>query len=174
MRVLVLGCLVLVNGCYHESNDLSIFMNKVKATTVQHMEPIAKVRRLNHYEYTAFDVKSPFSLPQANTIQQQGQQMSACLSPDIHRLKQPLEIFEISELIMRGTIGHDDVLWALIESPDLTLHNVSIDNYLGMFNGRIINVGSTEVTFNELILDGAGCWIEQKNVIKITQSQSKG
>ena len=59
------------------------------------------------------------------------QQMSGCLSPDVSRRKQPLEKYALSDLTMRGTLGDEGALWALVEASDLTLHRVSIGNYLG-------------------------------------------
>ena len=174
MRVLVLIILAFVSGCYDDTSDLKSHMEQVKATTTSRINPMPEVHPFNHYDYSAFDLRSPFSLPKPEAIQQKIQQMSGCLSPDPRRRKQPLEKFALSDLTMRGTMGDDGVLWALMEASDFTLHRVSIGSYLGLFDGRITEVSTRNVKLVELTPDGAGCWVERETVLKIAQSVSEG
>jgi len=174
MRKLALLTLVstLVSGCYDDTNDLSDYLQQVKATTVKHIDPMPEVHPFNHYDYSAFDLRSPFSLPKPEVIQQKIQQMSGCLSPDPRRRKQPLEKFALGDITMRGTMGDDGILWALVEASDFTLHRVTIGSYMGLFNGHITEVNAKSVKLVELTPDGAGCWVERDTVIKITLSES--
>lgn len=174
MRILVLIALAFVSGCYDDTSDLTIHMEHVKATMTSQIKPMPEVEPFNHYEYAAFDLRSPFSLPKPEAIQQKIQQMSGCLSPDPRRRKQPLEKFALGDLTMRGTMGDDGVLWALMEASDFTLHRVSIGSYLGLFDGHITEVSTKSVKLVELTPDGAGCWVERETVIKIAQSVLKG
>lgn len=174
MRILVLITLAFVSGCFDDTSDLSAHMDKVKATTTSQIDPMPEVKPYNHYDYSAFDLRSPFSLPKPEAIQQKIQQMSGCLSPDPRRRKQPLEKFALSDLTMRGTMGDDGVLWALMEASDFTLHRVSVGSYLGLFDGRITEVSARGLKLVELTPDGAGCWVERETVLKIAQSVSEG
>ncbi|GAA6172602.1 pilus assembly protein PilP [Colwellia sp. KU-HH00111] len=170
MRILVLIAVTLVSGCFDDTSDLQAHMEQVKATTTSQIDPMPEVHEYNHFEYSAFELRSPFSLPEPEVIQQKIQQMSGCLSPDPRRRKQPLEAFAVGDLTMRGTLGDDGVLWALIEASDFTLHRVSIGSYLGLFNGRITEVSAKRVKLVELTPDGSGCWVERETVIRIAQS----
>lgn len=174
MRILVLIAAILLGGCYDDTSDLSMYIQRVQATTSSHIDPMPEVHAFNHYDYSAFDLRSPFSLPRPEAIQQKIQQMSGCLSPDPRRRKQPLEKFALGDLTMRGTMGDDGKLWALMEASDFTLHRVSVGSYLGLFNGRITEVSPKSVKLVELAPDGAGCWVERETLIKIAQSVSKG
>jgi type IV pilus assembly protein PilP len=174
MRILVLFALTFVSGCFDDTSDLRAHMEQVKATTTSQIDPMPEVHPYNHYDYSAFDLRSPFSLPKPEVIQQKIQQMSGCLSPDPRRRKQPLEKFALGDLTMRGTMGDDGILWALVEASDFTLHRVSIGSYLGLFNGRITEVSAKSVKLVELTPDGAGCWVERETVIRIAQSVSEG
>jgi len=174
MRILVLIALVFVSGCFDDTSDLSAHMQQVQATTTSQIEPMPEVHPYNHYDYSAYDLRSPFSLPRPEAIQQKIQQMSGCLSPDPRRRKQPLEKFALGDLTMRGTMGDDGVLWALMEASDFTLHRVSIGSYLGLFDGRITEVSAKSVKLVELAPDGAGCWVERETVVRIAQSVSEG
>ena len=174
MRVLVLIFLAFVSGCFDDTSDLSAHMDQVKATTTSRIDPMPEVHPYHHYDYSAFNLRSPFSLPKPEAIQQKIQQMSGCLSPDPRRRKQPLEKFALGDLTMRGTMGDDGVLWALMEASDFTLHRVSVGSYLGLFDGRITEVSANSVKLVELTPDGAGCWVERETVLKIAQSVSEG
>ena len=174
MRILVLIALVFVSGCFDDTSDLSAYMDQIKATTTSKIDPMPEVHPYHHYDYSAFNLRSPFSLPKPEAIQQKIQQMSGCLSPDPRRRKQPLEKFALGDLTMRGTMGDDGVLWALMEASDFTLHRVSVGSYLGLFDGRITEVSAKSVKLVELTPDGAGCWVERETVLKIAQSVSQG
>ncbi|PCH94238.1 MAG: pilus assembly protein PilP [Gammaproteobacteria bacterium] len=174
MRIIVLTILAFVGGCYDDTSDLKAHMEQVKATTTSQIDPMPEVHPFNHYDYSAFNLRSPFSLPKPEAIQQKIQQMSGCLSPDPRRRKQPLEKFALGDLTMRGTMGDDGVLWALMEASDFTLHRVSIGSYLGLFDGHITEVSAKSVKLVELTPDGAGCWVERETILKIAQSVSEG
>ncbi|MBL4822990.1 MAG: pilus assembly protein PilP [Colwellia sp.] len=174
MNKLALIALVLVSGCFDDTTDLSAHLQQVKATTTSQIDPMPEVHPFNHYDYSAFNLRSPFSLPKPEVIQQKIQQMSGCLSPDPRRRKQPLEKFALGDITMRGTMGDDAILWALVEASDFTLHRVAIGSYMGLFNGHIIEVNARSVKLVELTPDGVGCWVERETVIKISLSESVG
>jgi type IV pilus assembly protein PilP len=174
MKKLAFITLVLLGGCYDDTSDLSAHLEQVRASTTSKIDPMPEVHPFNHFDYSAFDLRSPFSLPEPEVIQQKIQQISGCLSPDPRRRKQPLEKFALGDITMRGTLGDNGILWALVEASDLTLHRVAIGSYMGLFNGHITEVNDKSVKLIELAPDGAGCWVERETVIKIALSKSEG
>ena len=173
MRILVLIALTLISGCFDDTADIRTHMEQVKATTSSRIDPMPEVPQFNHFDYSAFNLRSPFSLPRPEVIQQKIQQMSGCLSPDPRRRKQPLEKFALGDLVMRGTLGDVNTTWALLEASDATLHRVAVGNYVGLYNGRIIEVGNKTVKIIELTPDGAGCWVERETVINLAVSDTE-
>lgn len=171
MKTVSLATLVLLAGCFDDTKDIKAHMAQVKSSTTSYIEPMPEVKPFNHIAYSADEQRSPFILPKAEAIQQKIQQMSGCLSPDANRRKQPLEKYALGDLIMRGTLGDDGSLWALLEASDLTLHRVSEGNYLGLFDGRITQVSAKNVKIIELTPDGAGCWVEREAELKIVKSE---
>ncbi len=163
--------LVMLSGCFDDTSEIKVHMEQVKSTTNNYIEPMPEVHPFNHIEYSADDRRSPFVLPQAEVIQQKIQQMSGCLSPDANRRKQPLEKYALGDLVMRGTLGDDGSLWALLEASDLTLHRVAVGNYLGLFNGIITEVSGKNVKIIELSPDGSGCWVKREAELKIVKSE---
>lgn len=171
IKVMVLTSSVLLSGCFDDTTDIKAHMTQVQATTTSYIEPMPEVKPFNHVAYSADDQRSPFVLPKAEVIQQKIQQMSGCLSPDANRRKQPLEKYALSDLVMRGTLGDNGSLWALLEASDLTLHRVSEGNYLGLYDGKITQVSAKNVKIIELTPDGAGCWVEREAELKIVKSE---
>ncbi len=163
---------IFISGCFDDTNDIKAHIEQVKATTTNYIEPMPEVKPFHHIEYSADDLRSPFVLPKAEIIQQKIQQISGCLSPDVRRRKQPLEKYSLSDLSMRGIIGESEMIWALVEASDLTLHRVSIGNYLGLYSGRITEVNEKTVKIIELAPDGAGCWVERNAELKIVTPES--
>ncbi len=168
-KLALLSSLVLLSGCFDDTSDLQTHIAKVRANTKSYIEPMPEVPRFNHFDYSAFELRSPFVAPRPEAIQEKLQQMSGCLSPDPRRRKQPLEKYALGDLVMRGTLGEGGVTWALIEASDNSLHRVSIGNYVGLYNGKITEVGNDNVKIVELTPDGAGCWVERETTVDLVQ-----
>ena len=175
MRKLVpVFVLVSLTGCFDDTSDLKAHIATVQANTTSRIAPMPEVPVFDHVAYSAQNLRSPFDVPRPEAIQEKIQQMSGCLSPDPRRRKQPLEKFALSDLTMRGTLGELDITWALVEASDQTLHRVAVGNYLGLYNGRVIEVNPNSVKVIELIPDGAGCWVERETVVGIVDSDAEG
>lgn len=174
MRYLLFLPLLFLTGCFQDVSDLQQYMEKVKASTPNRIKPIPPIKEFNHFDYSAFALRSPFVAPKPEAIQEKMQQMSDCLHPDPRRRKQPLEKFALESLKMSGTLGEEGIIWALVEASDSTLHRVSIGSYLGLYNGRITNVGQEEIIIVELIPDGAGCWVERETTITMVEPDQEG
>jgi type IV pilus assembly protein PilP len=163
--------LILLTGCFDDKAEIKAHIAEVKMNTTNYIEPMPEVKDFIHISYSAEELRSPFVLPAAEVIQQKIQQMTGCLSPDINRRKQPLEKYALSDLTMRGTLGDTNILWALLEASDNSLHRVASGNYLGLYNGRITQVTESEVKITELAPDGAGCWVERETTLSIINTQ---
>lgn len=174
MRKLVLLSALLLSACFDDMTDLQDHIEQVKSNTPNRVEPMPSITEFNHFDYSAFALRSPFVAPKPEAIQEKMQQMSDCLHPDPRRRKQPLEKFALESLGMSGTLGEKGIIWALIEASDSTLHRVSIGSYLGLYNGRITSVGQEEIIIVELIPDGAGCWVERETTISMIDSEQEG
>jgi len=167
---LLIVIVVGISGCFDDTADLRTHIATVQANTPNTIEPMPAILAFDQFDYSAHSLRSPFDKPEAEAIQQKIQQMSGCLSPDPRRRKQPLETFSLSNLTMRGTLGEQGIIWALVEASDATLHRVAIGSYLGLNNGRITAVSQQKVQVTELIPDGSGCWVERETVVKMVKS----
>lgn len=170
MKKSILLAVVFISGCFDDTADLRAHIASVQKDTTSYIAPIPEALEFIHFDYSVQSLRSPFVVPKPEAIQEKLQQLSGCLSPDPDRIKQPLEKFSLSDLTMRGTLGELDVIWALIEASDASLHRVSVGNHLGLFNGRITSVSQESVKVTELIPDGAGCWAERETIVTMIES----
>jgi type IV pilus assembly protein PilP len=162
---------ITLSGCFDDTQDIKVYMEQVQSSTNQYIEPMPEVNPFIHIAYSTDDNRSPFVLPKPEAIEQKIQQVSGCLSPDGNRRKQPLEKYALGNLTMRGTLGDENQLWALLEASDSTLHRVSVGNFLGLYHGKITKVSETKVTVKELSPDGSGCWVERVAELEIVKSE---
>lgn len=176
MRAMTLAFIsaLLLSGCFDNMDDLQAYMDNVKATTRQRVEPLPQAKEFTHIEYAAANQRSPFVAPTPEAIQDRFLQQRDCLHPDPNRRKELLERFPLDNLKMRGTLSGGNKLWALIESTDSVVHRVSTDNYMGLFHGKIIRIDPTYIDLLELIPDGSGCWIERTTRVQMFEAATAG
>ena len=147
----VVGTLLLLQGCYDDISDIDQFMETVKVSTPAKIPPLPQVEEFVHISYKSGQARSPFSTPRPEAVQEKYAQLQDCLSPDPLRRKEPLEKYALDNLKMRGTLGDENVIWALVEASDKSLHRISKNNYLGLFHGRVIQVDPGQIELLELL-----------------------
>ncbi|MUH73136.1 pilus assembly protein PilP [Psychrosphaera haliotis] len=169
-RVVLLILSLFLVACNDDVSDIQQYMNKIKSGTPVKIEPIPAVNQFQHIDYSMISRRSPFDLPSPEVIQENYEPAQNCLAPDPRRRKQPLEKFALDNLSMRGTLGTDKEVWALIQASDGSLHRVTEGNFVGLYNGRITSVSDNRVILVELIPDGAGCWKERTARVQLADS----
>lgn len=82
--------------------------------------------------------------------------------PDPNRRKEELDSFPLDALKMVGTLDQKNSVWALVQSPDGTIHRVKSGNYLGQNDGRIVSIEEEKINVTELIPNGSGGYLERQ------------
>ena len=90
-----------------------------------------------------------------------------CLQPDVNRRKSLLEANALDNLVMRGTLGTSEELWALIQTNGGEVYKVKKGNYIGLFHGKIMQVSEQQIEITEIVPDGSGCWVERQNSLSL-------
>lgn len=173
MKRLIALFILCLQGCYDDVSDIQQYMNDVKNKAPVKIEDLPEVKSFVHVEYDARIARSPFELPSPEAIEENYIPVQNCLAPDPRRRKQPLEKFALDNLSMKGTLGTNNQIWALVEATDGSLHRVTKDNYIGLFNGRITSVTDNQVELIELIPDGAGCWKERTAAVLMAEDTTE-
>lgn len=171
-RWVMCATVMFLGGCFDDTNDIERYIDSVKSTTEAKIEPIPEVKPFIHISYEKADKRSPFLEPKPEEINEVIDPLLDCLHPDPNRLKQPLEKYALANLKMKGTMGDQAGLWALIESStDGSVYRVSVGDHMGLFNGRITRVQGEQLALLEMVPDGSGCWEKRTTIIDINGAE---
>jgi type IV pilus assembly protein PilP len=173
-RLAVIGSLIaLLSGCGGGLDDLTQFVENIRAKPPGRIEPIPEFQPYQNFEYTSHDLRDPFKMvdfrrPELDKDTLAG--LTSGLRPDIDRIKEPLEDFPLDTLRLKGTIDDKDgVKWGLIFAPDNTIHRVIEGNYMGQNHGRIISVSDQTIELTEIVPDGLGNYIERSSAVTLIE-----
>ncbi len=84
----------------------------------------------------------------------------SALQPDLSRKREALEAFPLDNIKMTGFLLKQGKPTALV-SVSGTLYNVTVGSYVGQDFGRVTAINEQEISFKELVQDGAGIWTER-------------
>lgn len=164
--LLVLSVIVLnmMSACnQNDYIDLEAFVHSSGDGLQGKVDPLPEVRPHQFFTYQAFDITSPF-VPRKND---QAQNITSGIQPDVNRHKEVLESYPLESLSMVGSLQRQEIIFALIKSPDGTLHRVKIGNHLGQNFGKINQISEAEVKVSEIVQDGVNEWIERSSAIML-------
>ncbi|MDP2560996.1 pilus assembly protein PilP [Psychrobium sp. 1_MG-2023] len=157
----------LLTACNDDMTEVQQFVAAVKQTEGIAIEPMPEPLPFKHFEYSASFLRSPFVGPQQELTLDIISQSRDCLQPDINRNKSLLEAYALDSLSMRGSIGFDGELWALIQTNDGDVYKVGTGHYIGLFHGQITQVSEQQIEIIEIVPDGSGCWVERNNSLAL-------
>ncbi|MEL0641191.1 pilus assembly protein PilP [Pseudoalteromonas aliena] len=169
-KVIPVLMIIFLSACNDDTSEQKEFIDQVKASTTPRVELIPELKKFENFEYSAGQLRSPFVAPQPEIIKNKLTQIKNCLHPDQTRRREPLEKYPLDNLAMKGTIGSNGQVWALITATDETLHRVTVGNYLGSYDGKVKSVSNDFIELVELIPDGSGCWKERLTKLEMLEA----
>lgn len=164
--LVLFSCLGLM-GCDHDLDEVKEFVKETQDAYRPTPEPLPEIPEFTHVPYTAQVVRSPFVEPDPEMIEIQVAQRKDCLTPDKDRKRHPLESFAMDDIFMRGTLGRGQDLYALVQAKDGKLFRMSVNQYLGLFHGRIISISPRVITVEEMVPEGDGCWAKRVSKLEL-------
>lgn len=169
MRILIVFLMTLPLYACVEVNidDLSDFIVKTKSKIYPINDKVPALKKIDAMAFSQEQGRSPFSKPKAEVIAPVKSAPKSCPQPDFLRKKQPLEMYSLDNLMMRGTMLIDEELWALVQVSKGELHKVRVGYYLGLNHGKVLSVTKDKVELLELAADRDGCWKERTTQIAL-------
>lgn len=155
--LLILAVGTLAAGCSRDMDDLERRVQEIKSRPGGEIEPLPEVEPYETFEYSAHELRSPFSPGRDEQPEGGGDGPR----PDPNRPREPLESFSLDSLDMVGTFELGDEKWGLVRDPDGIIHRVQPGNYMGRNYGRIVEVTDSRIRLVELVPDGSGGWMER-------------
>jgi type IV pilus assembly protein PilP len=148
-------------------NDLEEFVKDAGQGLRGQVEPVPEMKPFKRFVYEAFDIPSPF----VSRKNEEAQSDSSGLKPDLNRRKEVLERYPLESLKMVGSLQQQEMIFALIESPEDTLHRVRIGNHMGQNFGQIAEISESEIKLKEIVQDGVNEWTERVSTLMLEDQE---
>lgn len=148
-------------GCSDRIGMAEQSMNDIRNMTAQPIEPPPQAEIVEDFVYSASMLRSPF-LPQSLVNSEAPTTSFDGIRPDINRTKEPLEAYDIVQLIFRGMlISPEGQQYALIQRPDGSVASAKVGDYIGLNDGRIIEITPTQINLIEIVPDSRAGFVER-------------
>ncbi|KAF5292090.1 hypothetical protein FQR65_LT20339 [Abscondita terminalis] len=128
-------------------------MANIRSQTPLPIEPAPVFNPVPSFNYAAQQLRSPF-LP--SSLANELKVMSGKrVYPNLSRQPQPLESYPLESLTLKGSMkSNAGQTVGLIQTPDGEIERVQLGNYMGMNQGRIIEITPTRIDLLEIVPDG--------------------
>lgn len=156
-------CLTACGGA--EGDDLDKFMADAAKDMRAKVDPLPDVKPYVPLEYNPDgQLSDPFKPRKAQSSKTTG------IQPDFNRPKEPLEAYPLESLQYVGSLSKDSLQYALIKTPDNSIQQVSIGNYMGQNFGIVTEITESEVMLKEIVQDEvSGDWAEQTSSVSLQE-----
>ena len=151
---------MLLVGCDSRIDAVNQEMANIRNQQPLPIEPAPVFNPVPSFNYSAQQLRSPF-LP--NSLANELKIMSGKrVYPNFSRQPQPLESYPLESLTLKGSMkGAVGQTVGLIQTPDGEIERVQLGNYMGMNQGRIIEITPTRIDLLEIVPDGRDGYIER-------------
>lgn len=162
---LVIFLTSLLLGCGGEQgDDLDQFMANAANSMSKNVQPLPEVLPYTPLQYNVDGaLHDPF-------MPRKVKSGSGSLQPNTNRPREALESFPLESLIYVGSLSKKNLKYALIKTPDETLQQVKVGNYLGPNFGMITAIDDSAIEIKEVIQDDVtGDWVERNASINLQE-----
>ena len=155
-----------LSACEQDKQDLNAFVDEIKSRQHSEISTIPVMKPYEQFVYKATELRDPFvptviDLPPVDD-QAVKEMINNGIHPDSQRLKEALEFYSLSELVLVGTLEQEsDGIWGLIRAPDGVIHRVQVGNYIGQNHGKVSAITDVDLTLKEIIPDAKADYIER-------------
>ena len=154
--------LVACNG--DEGDDLDKFMSSAANDMSKGVEPLPEVLPYSPLQYNADGtLADPFKPRKAAS-------KNGSLQPNTNRPKEALEAYPLESLKYVGSMSRNKLTFALVKTPDNTIQQVKVGNYLGPNYGLVTAINEGDIALKEIVQDDlTGDWIERSASINLQE-----
>ena len=152
--------LMLLMGCDSRIDAVNQEMANIRNQPPLPVEPAPVFNPVPVFHYSAQQLRSPI-LP--SSLANELKIMSGKrVYPNFSRPEQPLESYALETLNLKGSLkSKSGQILALIQTPDGEIEKVQRGSYMGVNQGRIINITPTRIDLLEIVPDGREGYIER-------------
>jgi len=137
------------------------YIDSVKARPGGRIEPLPQIKPYETFRYEEAERRSPFEPTKAAA----NSKNAGGPRPDQNRPAEYLEQFPLDTMDMVGMLNREGTDYALIQTGDGLVHRVSVGNYLGQNEGRVVAINDSEVQLEEIVSNGIGGFFKRPAAI---------
>jgi type IV pilus assembly protein PilP len=171
--LLAVAAIASIVGCSsgNDFQDLKTFMDKADSQGKGQIEPLPEFQPYQAFAYSAGNMRAPFDPPVVVKPIDPNKKV-ANVKPDLNRVKQYLEQFNIGQIAMVGTLSQGSRLYGLVRDPNGGVHRVHVGDYMGTDYGKIQAITENKIELLEIVADGTGGWVERERTMTLGGGQS--
>ena len=162
---LIVPLIFLLGACSgSKGDDLDKFMATAANDMSKGVEPLPEVLPYSPLQYNADGTLSdPFRARKASN-------KSGSLQPNTNRPKEALEAYTLESLKYVGSMSKNKLSYALVKTPDNTIQQVKMGNYVGPNFGLVTQINDNAIEIKEIIQDDlTGDWVERNSSINLQE-----
>ena len=125
------------------------------------LEPLPSIDPERPFAYAARNLRDPFQPLNFSTV-------ANTVQPDRNRPEEPLEKYALESLKLVGIVQINGY-WALIKAPDGATHRARKGNYLGLNQGRIVDIGKRRLYLRETVTSDDRTQMEREAVLSLDE-----
>ncbi len=152
----------IMTGCADRIQQAELEMAEIRNQPSQKIEPPPQPQPVEDFVYSASDLRSPFLPPSLVNLQAQAIENEG-IKPDVNRTREPLEEYELTQLIYRGkVVAPNGQEYGLVQLPDGSVRDVRVGEYMGKNDGRILEITPTQINLEEIVPDTRSGYVYKK------------
>ena len=162
---LIAPFILILGACSgNKGDDLDKFMATAANDMGKGVEPLPEVLPYSPLQFNADGTLSdPFKARKASN-------KSGSLQPNTNRPKEALEAYPLESLKYVGSMSKNKLQYALIKTPDNTIQQVKMGNYVGPNFGLVTQINEGAIEIKEIIQDDlTGDWVERNSSINLQE-----
>ena len=147
-----------------DGDDLDKFMLNAATDMSKTVQPLPEVLPYSPLQYNADGTLADPFRPRKAANKNGG------LQPNTNRPKEPLEAYPLESLKYVGSMSKNKLTYALIKTPDNTVQQVKVGNYLGPNYGLVTAINESDIALKEIVQDDlTGDWTERTASINLQE-----
>jgi type IV pilus assembly protein PilP len=165
---------LLLAGCGGDMADMDAYMQGVRGKSIQPIDPVPSLPQYDVFIYGAAGLRSPFERPQAiQDLAGDGAARTEVVKPDELRAKEYLEQFNLSSIVMVGSVVKGGIAWGLVDDGTGNIQRVRAGNYMGRNYGKIYYIDESRIDLREIVPSGSVGWVERQKTLKLSERMEK-
>ena len=166
LRMLPVLLVLLLTACQAaDGDDLDQFMRDADKTMKVKIDPLPAVTPYVPIQYNPDGMLTDPFVPRKAINAPKGS-----LQPNLTRVREPLELYPLENLKFVGSIEQPTLKYGLIKTPDGTVLQVKIGNYVGQNFGLVTNIEAAGITLKEIVQsEETGDWVERDASIALQE-----